>query len=100
MDRAKTVTIFGEEIAVKASVHTLRRFSAHADQKELPGWLSEFKKNPEVSVVHGEEETSLAFAELIKERYGFIIHVPLRGESFELQELRLSARQSSIRIQR
>lgn len=84
VDGAKVVTIFGEEIAVKASVHTLGGFSAHADQKELLGWLSAFKNSPEVFVVHGEEGTSLAFAELIRERYGFITHVPSRGESFQL----------------
>jgi len=84
VDGAKMVTIFGEEIAVKASVHTLGGFSAHADQKELLAWLSTFRNSPEVFVVHGEEETSLAFAELVRERYGFITHVPARGASFEL----------------
>jgi metallo-beta-lactamase family protein len=84
VDGAKVVTIFGEEIAVKASVRTLGGFSAHADQKELLGWLSAFKNSPEVFVVHGEEETSLAFAELIRKRFGFITHVPSKGESFAL----------------
>jgi metallo-beta-lactamase family protein len=84
VDGAKSVAIFGEEIAVKASIHTLGGFSAHADQKELLDWLSSFRNKPEVFVVHGEEETSLAFADLIRERYGFVAHVPSRGETFQL----------------
>ncbi|PIP70832.1 MAG: MBL fold hydrolase, partial [Nitrospirae bacterium CG22_combo_CG10-13_8_21_14_all_44_11] len=75
VDGAKTVRIFGEDIAVKAGIYTLGGFSAHADRKELLEWLSSFKDSPQVFVVHGEEETSLQFSELIKERYGFVAHV-------------------------
>ncbi len=84
VDGAKTVYIFGEEIAVKARIFTLGGFSAHADQRELLEWLSSFKNSPQVFVVHGEEETSLMFSEMVNERYGFITHVPAKGESFEL----------------
>jgi metallo-beta-lactamase family protein len=84
VDGGKSVMIFGEEIAVRAKVYTIGGFSAHADQKELLEWLSAFRKKPEVFVVHGEEETALLFADLVRQRYGFTVHVPVRGESFEL----------------
>lgn len=84
VDGAKMVHIFGEEIAVKAKVYTLGGFSAHADQKELLEWLSAFKGSPQVFVVHGEKETAILFSEMIKEKYGFVTHVPEKGESFEL----------------
>lgn len=84
VDGAKMVHIFGEEIAVKAKVYTLGGFSAHADQKELLEWLSAFKGSPRVFVVHGEKETAVSFSELIKEKYGFVTHVPAKGESYEL----------------
>lgn len=84
VDGAKIVHIFGEEIAVNARVYTLGGFSAHADQKELLEWLSAFENNPEIYVVHGEKETSFNFSDIIRERYGFITHVPDKGEVYEL----------------
>lgn len=63
---------------------TLGGFSAHADQKELLDWLSAFKDSPQVFIVHGEEETSLMFSGLVRERYGFVTHVPSKGDTFEL----------------
>lgn len=84
VDGARAVNIFGEEIAVKAATYTLGGFSAHADRKELLDWLSAFKNSPQVFVVHGEEETSLTFAELVRERFGLVAHVPGKGETYEL----------------
>ena len=39
VDGAKEVKIFGETIAVKAQIHTLNGFSAHAGQTELLKWF-------------------------------------------------------------
>jgi metallo-beta-lactamase family protein len=77
VDGAKTVRLFGEEIAVKAHIHTLGGFSAHADQKGLLNWLSHIN-NPklEVFVNHGEEKISLELSQLIRERYHFKATVP------------------------
>lgn len=68
VDGAKSVRLFGEEIAIQAHIHTLGGFSAHADQKGLLEWLSNFR-SPElrVFVTHGEEHASLALAERIRE---------------------------------
>src|SRR5205085_2283419 len=38
VDRHKTVRIMGEDVAVRARVHTINGFSAHADQAELLAW--------------------------------------------------------------
>lgn len=84
VDGSRIVPVLGENISVKARIYTLGGFSAHADQKELLEWLEEFKDHPEIFVVHGEEETALKFAELIKERFGFKTNVPDKGEIFEL----------------
>ncbi len=84
VDGARIVHIFGEEIAVRAKIWTLGGFSAHADQKGLLDWLSALEDRPEIFVVHGEEETAIAFSELVKERYGFTTHVPSKGETYDL----------------
>jgi metallo-beta-lactamase family protein len=81
VDGAKTVRLFGEEIAVKAHIHTLGGFSAHADQKGLLDWLSHVH-NPqlEVFVNHGEEKISMAFSQLVGERLHLKTTVPLWRE--------------------
>jgi metallo-beta-lactamase family protein len=77
VDGAKTIRFFGEEIAVKAHIHTLGGFSAHADQKGLLEWLSHFN-NPrlEVFVNHGEEKTSMGLGELIRQQFHFRTAIP------------------------
>ena len=77
VDGAKTVRLFGEEIAVKAHIHTLGGFSAHADQRGLLDWVSHIH-NPqlEVFVNHGEEKISMTLAQLISDRFHFNAIVP------------------------
>jgi metallo-beta-lactamase family protein len=77
VDGAKTVKLFGEEIAVRAHIHTLGGFSAHADQKGLLEWLSHLK-NPdlEVFINHGEEKASMELARLIRQELHLKTAVP------------------------
>ncbi|HET7318477.1 MAG TPA: MBL fold metallo-hydrolase [Nitrospirota bacterium] len=84
VDGAQEVTIWGEEIAVRARVWTIGGFSAHGDQKELLDWLSAFRSRPTVFVTHGEESAALTFADLVRKRYGFTTHVPEPGSQFAL----------------
>ena len=74
---AKKVRIFQEEVAVRAKIHTIGGFSAHADQKEILAWLGHFK-NPalQVYVIHGEESASLALAAAIQKNFPFTAQVP------------------------
>jgi metallo-beta-lactamase family protein len=77
VDGAKTIRLFGEEIAVRAHVHTLGGFSAHADQKGLLEWLSHFKNpNLQVFVNHGEEKVSMILSEIIHQKLKFEADVP------------------------
>lgn len=77
IDGAKSIKLFGEEIAVKAHIHTLGGFSAHADQKGLIEWLSNFK-NPDLKVflVHGEEKVLKDFSKAIQERLNLEAYIP------------------------
>jgi metallo-beta-lactamase family protein len=77
IDGAKTIRLFGEEIAVKAHIHTLGGFSAHADQRDLLEWLSHLT-NPDIEIFvnHGEEKISLELSDLIRQRFHFKTIVP------------------------
>ena len=85
VDGASKVKIYGEEIEVRAQIHTLGGFSAHADQEELLYWLNQFEKPPLITfVVHGEEENSLIFSQKIQNTLGWKTHLPALGESVDL----------------
>ncbi|HGG64932.1 MAG TPA: MBL fold metallo-hydrolase, partial [Rhodobacteraceae bacterium] len=82
VDGAPVVRIFGDEIPVNASVHTLNGFSAHADQAALLEWTSYFKTAPkQVFVVHGEAKAAKEFSGLLKNRYGWKTLVPEHGQT-------------------
>lgn len=87
VDGAKSVTLFGESVAVKARVHTIGGLSAHADQQALLGWLGHFKRPPrQTFVVHGEAETAKIFAAAIAEHYAWPqVRVPQIGDSFAIE---------------
>jgi metallo-beta-lactamase family protein len=55
IDGAKRVRIYGEDIAVRARIHTINGFSAHADQAELLAWHATTRAK-RTFLVHGEEE--------------------------------------------
>jgi metallo-beta-lactamase family protein len=84
VDGAKAVDVLGERIVVKAGIHTLGGFSAHADKTELLNWISKFRSAPEIFIVHGEEKAALDFQSLIKERFRYKTHVPAMGDEFEI----------------
>ena len=56
VDGAEHVKVLHQRIAVKAKVHTLGGFSAHAGQSQLIDWVSHFDHHPELYLVHGELE--------------------------------------------
>jgi len=71
-DGDRYVNIFGEDIRVKAEIHSLEGFSAHADKVFLLEWLSAFKKAPrQIFLVHGEEDAKQAFAYAVKDELGY-----------------------------
>ncbi len=52
------VVIAGKQINIKACVHEMSGYSAHADQGDLLRWVKGFQKKPEKSfLVHGEAES-------------------------------------------
>jgi metallo-beta-lactamase family protein len=64
------VSIFGEKIAVKARVHTLGGFSAHAGQSDLLNWFRVLAPGkPQVVLTHGEDGPREALAACLQKRF-------------------------------
>lgn len=81
LDGTDKVTLFGEEVQVKAEIHNLEGFSGHADRDGLYSWLSGFEKEPKhIFLVHGETESKEGFAEYVKENLGYE-PIVVRGNS-------------------
>lgn len=73
--------ILGKEYPMKAHIEVLDGFSAHGDQGEMLRFLKESNLSvKKIAVVHGEEEQSLVFADVLKAE-GYKAFVPRRGES-------------------
>jgi len=62
IDGASEITLFGETIPVRAKVHTINGFSAHADQQELLVWRRAIGGGGTTFLVHGELPAMTAFA--------------------------------------
>ncbi len=81
---ARQVRLLGDEVEVRAGIHTLGGFSAHADQQALLDWAAAFTRPPQQTfVVHGEPHASLALATLLHERLHFSVQLPQPGQVFE-----------------
>jgi metallo-beta-lactamase family protein len=87
LEGEKSVKIFGEQVPVRCRVRKVNGLSAHADQAELLTWLKGFKKAPKKTfVTHGEPKTAQAFANTIKEQFGWNTLVPEYLETVSLFE--------------
>ncbi len=81
IDGAQQVTLFGEEIPVRAHVHTINGFSAHADQQELVAWHSHIQGSRCTFLVHGEERVMKQLAEQLSSGQ---IELPHLHQAFDL----------------
>ena len=84
-DGAKTVTIMGQDVAVRAAVTTIHALSAHGDRDEMLRWLDGFTRPPRaVYAVHGEDEAARAWAQTIAARPGWTAAGAQDGETVAL----------------
>lgn len=56
VDGARWVKIYGEDILIKANIHTINGFSAHIDQSGLIAWISKIDDLKTIFLIHGEED--------------------------------------------
>jgi len=81
IDGAEKVRIFSEEIQVRASIHTIGGFSAHADQADLLAWHRQTGKPATTFLVHGEKDSMNTFAKLLKDTQ---VEMPTLGQEYTL----------------
>ncbi|MGI6093337.1 MAG: MBL fold metallo-hydrolase [Veillonellaceae bacterium] len=97
IEGARRVKIIGEEISVKAQIHNIDGFSAHADQDQLLNWLGHFKKTPSnIFIVHGEYDMSEPFARMIESNLGYSTYIPRYGDAAEINGREWSIVESDI----
>jgi metallo-beta-lactamase family protein len=80
IDGAKQVSIFGEDILVRARIYTINGFSAHADQAELLAWQKQTSAK-RTFLVHGEDNIMRQFAAHLA---GTRVEMPGPHQVFEL----------------
>lgn len=77
VERAKTISLFGEDVTIAARIFTIGGFSAHAGQSQLMEWVSHVAtSSTQIVLVHGEEKAQTTLANLIKERFALTCLVP------------------------
>ena len=81
VDGAKFVNIFGDEYPVRAAIHTIGGFSAHAGQTELLEWHRQTGNPQHTFLVHGEKDSMTAFSRLLK---GTRVEMPKLHQAFDL----------------
>lgn len=86
LDGAEEVTLFGEKVNVAAKIHNLEGFSGHADRDGLLTWLKGFQIKPkQIFLVHGELQSKIDFAEVVKRELGYEPVVVNVNSEYELE---------------
>ena len=85
VEGAQKVWLFGEEVPVRASVHTMGGFSAHADQSNLLDWYGVLAPSkPRTIITHGEDSAREVFSNLIQSRFGMKSEWPALDDVVEI----------------
>ena len=80
VDGARWVKIYREEILVRASIHTVNGFSAHADQSAIVKWVSKMKDLNRIFLIHGEEDKQVILRSVLENVLEQKVHIVKPGE--------------------
>jgi len=82
---AQSLTIFKEELPIRAKVEEISAFSAHADRSELLRWCASGRGRPgKTAIVHGEPETAEKFKQALYQETGWEAFVARYGQEATL----------------
>ncbi len=100
LDGAESVRLFGEDIAIKAEIKSLKGTSGHADREGLISWLEKFSRKPRtVYLNHGTEESIASLQEELKDR-GYAVEAPYSGTEYDLVKGVMTAYTEKKRVSR
>ncbi len=80
VDGARWVKIYREEILVRASIHTVNGFSAHADQSAIVKWVSQMKDLNRIFLIHGETDKQVILRSVLENVLEKKVHIVEPGE--------------------
>ena len=84
LEGAKSVKLFGEEIAVNARIVNFKGLSSHADRDHLLVWAKHYAPKPRhIFVVHGEASVTEIFAQKLRDA-GLAAHAAEYEEVYDL----------------
>ena len=72
----ETIKMFGETLAVNATIEMMDSFSAHADRIEMAAFLANQKNLKGLHLVHGEIERQESFKAYLEEKGFKNINIP------------------------
>lgn len=79
------VSIFGNDVRVKARIHTLGGFSAHAGQGGLVTWAAPLQeRKPRIYLIHGEDEPRRVLRQRLNRRLDLDASMPNYGNEVEI----------------
>ncbi|MCD6654294.1 MAG: MBL fold metallo-hydrolase [Sulfurovum sp.] len=75
VDGARWVKIYREDILVRASVHTINGFSAHADQSAIVEWISHMEDLHRIFLIHGEGNKQVILRSVLENTFDQKVHI-------------------------
>jgi len=87
VDGKSRVRIWGDQIKVRAKIHTIGGLSAHADQQGLVDWYAHFESRPPALLVHGEKSAMQTLSGRLRDEFGARVHSAKLGKTTDLLAL-------------
>ncbi|MDH4134483.1 MAG: MBL fold metallo-hydrolase, partial [Gammaproteobacteria bacterium] len=84
VDGAPRVRLLGEDVAVRAHIHTLGGFSAHAGQHDLVTWAGHFQPRPKLFLVHGELDKMQTLQSRFESVHGWKAEIPDEAQTVRI----------------
>ncbi len=77
IEKAASISLFGDDVPINAKIFTIGGFSAHAGQAQLMEWAGQaLKEGSQIILVHGEEKAQQTLGKLLYKRYGVTVSIP------------------------